>query len=172
MKQYAIWRVYAVADKLNFSKVGCDTIIKEYIEELRNDVLACRVVVVPKLFTIKPTTPSTDSIRTLGNYALSISQKYMYPYFSVLSILEAYIMEIVSDLKNNESINLYRLATVHAIYDLTDKKYKYMTELSKKLRTDFFEIYALSNNIRIHGNKMLKWEISELPIQSKEEVGV
>ena len=147
-------RVYAIADKYGITQTTVREVINTFVDEARQVLLNGGVLRLGELAVIKPLTISSAYVPTLGYLSKKVSDKNGLPYFTVYSIIDAYLDTIKSEILCGRSADIRKLISFHVIFT-GDGKFKVNCALSASLRKDLRNC-SVPNGARVSFSKSMR----------------
>lgn len=153
-------RVYNIAKGFNITMVSVKDIIDTYVEECRN-TLKCGIVLrIGDLATIRPSVVSSDYIPTLGYLCKIVSSKTGLPYYTVYTVVEAYLITVKEEILSGRSADIRKLLSFHSI-SLGDGHFKVNCALSASVRSDL-RLCNIPMTARVSFSKSLRTKLKEV----------
>lgn len=152
-------KVWNVASEYNLTQTAVHSIINEFVETCRRLVVSGFVVRLQGLATIIPNEQLQQYIPTLGFISKIVSDTCGITYYTVYTVINAYLESVESDILIGKNVDIRKLISFHSIF-VDSNKFKVNCFMSASLRNEL-RVRGVETGARASLNKMLRNKIKE-----------
>ena len=159
-KEFYGVRVYNVAEEFGITLTCVREVLDNFVYECRKTLKEGIVLRLGKLATIRPSLVYSEYIPTLGYLSKCVSEKTGLPYYTVYSVINAYLDTVEEEILCGRSADIRKLVSFHTIF-LGNDSFKVNCALSSSVRNDLREC-DVPMTARVSLGKLLKSKLKEV----------
>lgn len=147
-------RVYALAKQYNIEYKMVHTIITNYLEYCKSELLSGRVVDFVGLVSVIPDVIVSDYKSTMAYECSFVAKALSLPQHTVYVIVRAYLDDLLDDIVSCKTASIRGIVNIHPI-----QKDGKLTNIHSAISTSFksnISEDSVITSVRVHTSKLLK----------------